>query len=106
MRRAVPARPMGVLYLVLAIALSVAGAAPPAPPAPIGDLADQRRALYQAELEQNLLLRTRLGYGFIAALGPLRATPKETGACARPTSGVRNRACTQPPPPGNRTRPR
>ena len=59
MRRAFHSRPMRVLYLVLAIALSVAGAAPPAPAAPttIGDLTDQRRALYQSELEQNLVLR-------------------------------------------------
>ena len=64
MRRAIHSRPMRVLYLVLAIALCVAGAAPPAPAAPttIGDPGDQRRALYQAELEQNLALRTELGY--------------------------------------------
>jgi hypothetical protein len=64
MRHALHARPMRVLYLVLAIALSVAGAAPPAPAAPstIGDLTDQRRALYQSELEQNLVLRAGLGY--------------------------------------------
>jgi hypothetical protein len=62
MHRAFHARPMRVLYIVLAIALSFAGAAPPAPPAPIGDLTDQRRALYQSELEQNLLLRAGLGY--------------------------------------------
>jgi hypothetical protein len=66
---------MRVLYLVLTIALSVAGAAPPAPPVPIGNLTDQRRALYQAELEQNLVLRTGLGYGFVAVLGPLAAPP-------------------------------
>ncbi len=64
MRRAFHSRPMRVLFLVLAIALSFAGAAPPAPAAPttIGDLRDQRRALYQSELEQNLVLRAGLGY--------------------------------------------
>jgi hypothetical protein len=65
---------MRVLYLALAIALSVA-AATPASPTTIGDLPDQRKALYQSELEQNLLLRTQLGYGFIAVLGPLPAPP-------------------------------
>jgi hypothetical protein len=74
MRQAVHAVPMGVLYLALAAALSVV-AATPAPPTTIGDLSDQRKALYQSELEQNLLLRTQLGYGFIAALGPLHAPP-------------------------------
>jgi hypothetical protein len=66
---------MRVLYLALAIALSVAATATAAPPTTIGDLTDQRRALYQAELEQNLVLRSRLGYGFITALGPLPAPP-------------------------------
>jgi hypothetical protein len=64
MRRPFHSRSMRVLYVALAIALSVAGAAPPAPAAPttIGDLTDQRRALYQSELEQNLLLRAGPGY--------------------------------------------
>lgn len=64
MRHAVRSRPMRVLYLVLVIALSVAGAAPPAPAAAttIGDLSDQPTTLYQSELEQNLVLRTELGY--------------------------------------------
>jgi hypothetical protein len=65
---------MGVLSLALAIALSVAAATPASPPT-IGYLTDQRKALYQSELEQNLLLRTQLGYSFIAALGPLPAPP-------------------------------
>jgi hypothetical protein len=65
-----------LLHLGLPIALSVAVAiATPAPPTTIGDLTDQRKALYQSELEQNLLLRTELGHGFIAALGPLHAPP-------------------------------
>jgi hypothetical protein len=74
MRQAVHSVPMGVLSLALAIALSVAAATPASPPT-IGDLTEQRKALYQSELEQNLLLRTQLGYGFIAALGPLPAPP-------------------------------
>jgi hypothetical protein len=74
MRHAVHSVPMGVLSLALAIALSVAAATPGSPPT-IGDLTDQRKVLYQSELEQNLLLRTQLGYGFIAALGPLPAPP-------------------------------
>jgi hypothetical protein len=72
-RRVYRSVPMGVLCLALATALSAA--ATPASPTTIGDLTDQRQALYQSELEQNLLLRTQLGYGFIAALGPLPAPP-------------------------------
>jgi hypothetical protein len=41
-------------------------------PTRIGDVTDQRKALSQSELEQNLLLRTQLGYGFIATLGRKR----------------------------------
>ena len=77
MRQAVHPVPMRVLYLALAIALSVAATttATPAPSTTIEDLTDQRKALYQSELEQNLLLRTQLGYDFITALGPLPAPP-------------------------------
>jgi hypothetical protein len=75
MPRAVHSLPVRVLYLALAIALSVAATATAAPPITIADLSDQRRALYQAELEQNLVLRSQLGYGFITALGPLPAPP-------------------------------
>lgn len=76
MPRAVHSLPMRVLYLALAIVLSVAATAMAAPTTTIAELSDQRRALYQAELEQNLLLlRSQLGYGFVAVLGPLAAPP-------------------------------
>ena len=75
MPRAVHSLPMRVFYLALAIALSVATTATAAPPTAIAGLSDQRKALYQAELVQNLLLRTQLGYGFVAVLGPLPAPP-------------------------------
>jgi hypothetical protein len=76
MRRVYRSGLLRLLYVGLAIALSVAAAiATPAPPTTIGDLTDQRKVLYQSELEQNLLLRTGLGYGFVAALGPLHAPP-------------------------------
>jgi hypothetical protein len=75
MRQAVHPAPKRVLYLALAIALSVAASATAAPITTIADVSDQRKALYQSELEQNLLLRTQLGYGFIAALGPRPAPP-------------------------------
>jgi hypothetical protein len=55
--------------------LSVAASATGTPITTVADVSDQRKALYQSELEQNLLLRTQLGYGFIAALGPLPAPP-------------------------------
>jgi hypothetical protein len=76
MRRALQLVPMRVLYVAVAIGLSVvATTTTRAPPSTIEDLTNQRKALYQSELEQNLLLRTQLGYGFIAALGPLPAPP-------------------------------
>ena len=77
MPRAVHSLPMRVLYLALAIVLSVTATATAtaAPPITIADLSDQRRALYQAELEQNLVLRSQLGYGFITMLGSLPAPP-------------------------------
>lgn len=75
MPRAVHSLPMRVLYLALAIVLSVTATATAAPPITIADLSDQRRALYQAELEQNLVLRSQLGYGFLTMLGSLPAPP-------------------------------
>jgi hypothetical protein len=75
MRQAVHPAPKRVLYLTLAIALSVAASATAAPITTIADVSDQRKALYQSELAQNLLLRTQLGYSLIAALGPLPAPP-------------------------------
>jgi|Tabmets5t2r1_1033131.scaffolds.fasta_scaffold10316_2 hypothetical protein len=72
MRQAVHPALRRVLYLALAIALSVAASATAAPITTVADVSDQRKALYQSELEQNLLLRTQLGYSLIAALGPLQ----------------------------------
>jgi hypothetical protein len=74
MRRVYRSVPRGVLCLALATVLGVA-ATTPASPTTIGDLTEQRKALYRSELEQNLLLRTQLGNGFIAALGPHPAPP-------------------------------
>jgi hypothetical protein len=74
MRRAYRSTLMRMLSLAVAIGLSVT-AATPAPSSTVEDLSDQRKALYQSELEQNLLVRTQLGYGFIATLGPLHAPP-------------------------------
>jgi hypothetical protein len=59
----------------LALATTVATIAAPAQATTIADQTGQRKALYQSELEQNLLLRTQLGYGLIAAYGPLRMPP-------------------------------
>ena len=74
MRGAYRSTLMRMLSLAVAIGLSVTDATP-APSSTVEDLSDQRKALYQSELEQNLLLRTQLGYGFIATLGPLNAPP-------------------------------
>jgi hypothetical protein len=64
-----------VSSLALAITTTVATIAAPAPATTIANRTGQQKALYQSELEQNLLLRTQLGYGFIAEYGPLRMPP-------------------------------
>jgi hypothetical protein len=56
-----------VLSLALATTTAVATIAAPAQATTIADQTGQRKALYQSELEQNLLLRTQLGYGLLAA---------------------------------------
>ena len=61
---------MVVSSLALATTTAVGTIAAPAQAPTIVDLTGQRSALYQSELEQNLLLRTQLGYGLIAAYGP------------------------------------
>jgi hypothetical protein len=75
--------PMCRLYrrlfmVVSSLALATTAVATIAAPATATTIPDQtgvRKALYQSELEQNLLLRTQLGYGLIAAYGPLRMPP-------------------------------
>jgi hypothetical protein len=66
---------MVVSCLALATTTTVVTIAAPAPAITIAGQTGQRKALYQSELEQNLLLRTQLGYGLIAAYGPLRMPP-------------------------------
>jgi hypothetical protein len=66
---------MVVLSLALATTTTVATIAAPAQATTIANQTGQQKALYQSELEQNLLLRTQLGYGFIAEYGPLRMSP-------------------------------
>jgi hypothetical protein len=66
---------MVVLSLALATTTIVATIAAPAQATTIAGQSGQQKALYQSELEQNLLLRTQLGYGFIAEYGPLRMPP-------------------------------
>jgi hypothetical protein len=65
---------MVVLSLALATITTVLPIAAPAQAA-TADQTGQRKALYQSELEQNLLLRNKLGYGLIAEYGPLRMPP-------------------------------
>lgn len=67
-----------LLMVVSSLALAttaVATIAAPATATTIPNQTGQRKALYQSELEQNLLLRNQLGYGLIAAYGPLRIPP-------------------------------
>ncbi len=66
---------MVVSSLALAITTTAVTIAAPAQATTITDQTGQRKALYQSELEQNLLLRTQLGYGLIAEHGPLRMPP-------------------------------
>jgi hypothetical protein len=66
---------MVVSCLALATTTTVVTIAAPAPATTIPGQTGQRKALYQSELEQNLLLRTQLGYGLIAEYGPLRMPP-------------------------------
>jgi hypothetical protein len=75
MRRSYRALFMVVSSLALVITTTVATIAEPAQATTIADQTGQQKALYQSELEQNLLLRTQLGYGLIAAYGPLRMPP-------------------------------
>jgi hypothetical protein len=75
MRRSYRRLLMVVSSLALAITTTIATIAAPAPAITIADQSGQQKALYQSELEQNLLLRTQLGYGLIAACGPLRMPP-------------------------------
>jgi hypothetical protein len=75
MRHTYRALLMVVSSLALAITTTVATIAAPAAATTIANRTGQQKALYQSELEQNLLLRTQLGYGFIAEYGPLRMPP-------------------------------
>jgi hypothetical protein len=75
MRRSYRRLFMGVLSLALATTTTMVPIAAPAQATTIPDQTGQRKALYQSELEQNLLLRNQLGYGLIAQYGPLRMLP-------------------------------
>jgi hypothetical protein len=77
-----------LLLVVSSLALTttaVAIIAAPAQATTIADQTGQRKALYQSELEQNLLLRTQLGYGLVAEYGPLRMPP---GSSDLPCAGA------------------
>jgi hypothetical protein len=66
---------MVVLSFALATTTTALATAVPTPPTTIAEQSGPRKALYQSELEQNLLLRSQLGYTFIAEYGPLRTPP-------------------------------
>jgi hypothetical protein len=66
---------MVVSSLALVTTTTVVTIAAPAQATMIAGQTGQRRALYRSELEQNLLLRTQLGYGLVAEYGPLRMPP-------------------------------
>jgi hypothetical protein len=59
---------MVVWSLALAITTTAITIAAPAQVPTIADQTGQRKALYQSELEQNLLLRTQLGYGLMLTM--------------------------------------
>jgi hypothetical protein len=69
---------MVVLSFALATTTTAVAIASPTPPTTIAEQTDQRRALYRSELELNLLLRSQLGYTFVAEHGPLRTAPAQT----------------------------
>jgi hypothetical protein len=66
---------LAVSSLALATTIAVATITAPAQATTIAGQTGQRKVLYQSELEQNLLLRTQLGYGLVAEYGPLRMPP-------------------------------
>jgi hypothetical protein len=71
-------RRLFMVVLSLALATTITTVVPIAAPAQATTTAGQtgqRKALYQSELEQNLLLRNKLGYGLIAEYGLLRMPP-------------------------------
>jgi hypothetical protein len=65
---------MVVLSFALATTTTAVATTAPTSPATIAQQTGQRKALYQSELEQNLLLRSQMGYTFIAAYGPFGPT--------------------------------
>jgi hypothetical protein len=75
MRRSYRTLFMVVLSFASATTTSALATAAPTPPTTIAEQSGHRKALYQSELEQNLLLRSQLGYTFIAEYGPLRTPP-------------------------------
>ena len=66
---------MVMLSFASATTTTALATAAPTPPTTIADQSDTRKALYRSELEQNLLLRSQLGYTFIVEYGPLRTPP-------------------------------
>ena len=75
MRRSYRMLFMVVLSLALTTTTTALATAAPTPPTTIAEQSGPRKALYQSELEQNLLLRSQLGYTFIVEYGPLRTPP-------------------------------
>jgi hypothetical protein len=75
MRRSYRMLFMVMLNFALATTTTALATAAPTPPTTIAEQSGHRKALYQSELEQNLLLRSQLGYTFIAEYGPLRTPP-------------------------------
>ena len=97
MRRTHRALAMLTLGLALAAATTAAAATPPTAPQHRTDQL-ARRALYQSELDQNLQLRNRPGYGLLVEQGLLstKAAAEQARSMERNLTPVPARAAAPP----------
>jgi hypothetical protein len=99
MRRTHRALAMLTLGLALVTATTAAAAAtPPTAPQHRADQLAQRQALYQSELDQNLQLRNRPGYGLLVEQGLLstKAAAEQARSMERNLTPVPARAAAPP----------
>jgi hypothetical protein len=93
-------RALAMLTLGLALVTATTAAAAASPPTTPQDRTDQlaRRALYQSELDQNLQLRNRPGYGLLVEQGLLstKAAAEQARSMERNLTPVPARAAAPP----------